>query len=166
MLLNHTEKSMDNARIKSKETGFMREAALYLDFYGGLLTDRQVEILDLYYNEDYSLSEIAQGLHISRQAAHDALKSGTRALAEYEEKLGLARAYQYDENNSGEARAALAEARATFAEACVTLAELRDAIAQLRAAAIGAGLPDIERQIGRLDNITGRIEKVLTKNSK
>jgi len=89
---------------------------LYLDFYGVLLTDRQAEILNSYFNEDYSLSEIAQGLDISRQAAHDAVRNGLRALAEYEDKLGLVKAYRHDITQTEAARAALAEMRAIIAD--------------------------------------------------
>lgn len=65
------------------------EISLLLDFYGQLLTDRQYEILDLHYNNDYTLSEIAQQLNISRQGVYDNEKRGRAVLNEYEEKLGL-----------------------------------------------------------------------------
>ncbi len=58
-------------------------------YYGGLLTDKQNEMLRLRYDEDMSLSEIAEEFSVSRQAVVDAVKSGEKALSEYESKLGL-----------------------------------------------------------------------------
>jgi len=63
--------------------------SLLLDFYGQMLTKRQYEILDLHYNNDYSLGEIAQQLDISRQGVHDNIKRGKAALYDMESKLGL-----------------------------------------------------------------------------
>ena len=60
-----------------------------LDLYGGLLTDKQRDIMDMYYNEDLSLGEIADHYEISRQGVHDAIKRGDVALEEYESTLGL-----------------------------------------------------------------------------
>lgn len=65
------------------------EIALLYDFYGQLLTKRQQEVMRLYHEENYSLSEIAEEFSISRQGVHDALKNAGKALSEYEEKLGL-----------------------------------------------------------------------------
>lgn len=65
------------------------ETSLLLDFYGQLLTDRQYEIMDLHYNNDYTLSEIAEQLSISRQGVYDNEKRGRAILNEYENKLGL-----------------------------------------------------------------------------
>ena len=67
---------------------------LLLDFYGPLLTGRQQLCLDLYFNQDLSLAEIAGQEGISRQAVRDALVRGERALREAEEKLGLFRRYR------------------------------------------------------------------------
>lgn len=61
-----------------------------LDCYGALLTARQRECLDLYYNENLSLGEIAEEFHISRQAVHDAMRHGEEQLVSYEEALHLA----------------------------------------------------------------------------
>ncbi|MBO4217905.1 MAG: sigma-70 family RNA polymerase sigma factor [Erysipelotrichaceae bacterium] len=65
-----------------------------LPFYESLLTERQQQIVKLYYYEDLSLSEIAEELQISRNGVHDTLKKVGNILAEYEEKLQLNAAYQ------------------------------------------------------------------------
>lgn len=57
------------------------------EFYGKLLTEKQYEIIDNYYNQDLSLSEIAENNQITRQAVRDILKKGEKKLFEYEEKL-------------------------------------------------------------------------------
>lgn len=58
-------------------------------FYQLLLTEKQQQMLKLYYEEDYSLAEIATHYDISRQAVHDNLKRGENALEDYENKLHL-----------------------------------------------------------------------------
>ncbi|HOJ11084.1 MAG TPA: YlxM family DNA-binding protein [Clostridiales bacterium] len=65
------------------------EIGLLLDYYGQLLTKRQYEILDLYYNNDYSLGEISEELGISRQGVYDNLRRGMALLNKYESSLGL-----------------------------------------------------------------------------
>ena len=61
-----------------------------LDFYGELLPDRKRSVMDMYYNEDLSLAEIASEIGISRQGARDIIKKSEEELLFYEEKLGLA----------------------------------------------------------------------------
>lgn len=63
---------------------------ILMDFYGQLLSDRQYEMLEMYYNQDLSLGEIAEEVSISRQGVRDLVKRGERQLVEFEEKLGLA----------------------------------------------------------------------------
>lgn len=65
------------------------EVSLLYDFYGQLLTNRQRDAMQLYHEENLSLSEIAHEFSISRQGVHDALKNAEKALYEYEQKLGL-----------------------------------------------------------------------------
>lgn len=65
------------------------QIALLFDFYGQLLTDKQIEIVDMYYNNDLSLGEISEQQGISRQGVYDTLKRAEKTLYEYEEKLGL-----------------------------------------------------------------------------
>ncbi|MBP7177231.1 MAG: hypothetical protein KBA53_13580 [Thermoclostridium sp.] len=73
------------------------EIAILLDFYGQLLTSRQYEILDLHYNSDFSLGEIAGQLNISRQGVYDGVKKGKEALHQFEEKLGLVKRFSKQE---------------------------------------------------------------------
>ncbi len=63
---------------------------LLLDCYGGLLTERQRDLLDGYYNEDLSLAELAEPRGISRQAVHDSIRRGERQLLTFEEQMGIA----------------------------------------------------------------------------
>lgn len=64
--------------------------ALLLDFYGELLTEKQHEFLEYYYNEDLSLAEIASNEGITRQGVRDAIKRAESALCNMEERLQLA----------------------------------------------------------------------------
>lgn len=57
------------------------------EIYGELLTKKQSQIIDDYYNNDLSLSEIAENNEITRQAVRDILKKSEKKLFEYEEKL-------------------------------------------------------------------------------
>lgn len=63
--------------------------SILCQLYGKLLTEKQYEVLDDYYNNDLSLSEIAENLEITRQAVRDNIKKGENKLLEYEEKLGI-----------------------------------------------------------------------------
>ena len=65
-----------------------------LDFYGDVLTERRRDALDFYYNNDMSLSEIAEEMGISRQGVRDLIKKAEEELLFYEEKLGLAKKFK------------------------------------------------------------------------
>lgn len=67
---------------------FVEQALLY-DFYGELLTERQRQVYESVVLEDYSLSEVAEELKISRQGVHDMIKRCNHILEGYEEKLHL-----------------------------------------------------------------------------
>ena len=60
-----------------------------VDIYGELLGERQQRLLDLYYNQDFSLGEIADDVGISRQGVRDSIKKAERELAFFESKLHL-----------------------------------------------------------------------------
>jgi predicted DNA-binding protein YlxM (UPF0122 family) len=79
------------------------EMTLLYDFYGGMLTPRQQEIMDLYYMKDYSLGEIGELLSTSRQAVYDNLKRAKKQLGEMEERLGLVQRFKKDLEDRDEA---------------------------------------------------------------
>lgn len=64
--------------------------SVLFDFYAPLLTDKQREAVDLYYNEDLSLAEIAEQWQISRQGVREQIKRGEQVMTEAEEKLHIA----------------------------------------------------------------------------
>jgi len=65
------------------------ELSMLCDIYGCLLSDKQREAVELYCNEDYSLSEIAENTGISRQGVRDQIKHAENQLVTFEESLGL-----------------------------------------------------------------------------
>ena len=73
-----------------------------LDFYGELLPERKRSVVDMYYNEDLSLGEIAEQIGISRQGVRDIVKKAEEELLFYEEKLKLASKLQAAEKMAAE----------------------------------------------------------------
>ena len=69
------------------------ELTILFDFYGDILTEKQRELFDLYYNEDLSLAEIAEHLGITRQGVRDSIVRSEEILRNFEAKLGLAEKY-------------------------------------------------------------------------
>jgi hypothetical protein len=67
---------------------------LLKDFYGPLLTEKQQNVLNLHYENDLSLSEIADDMNTSRQAVYDMVKKAESLLEQYEQKLGLVERFQ------------------------------------------------------------------------
>lgn len=63
--------------------------SILLEIYGKLLTEKQYEFMDLYYNQDLSLSEIGDNEDITRQAVRTILLKSKKKLEEYEEQLGF-----------------------------------------------------------------------------
>ena len=72
---------------------------MLFDFYGELLTERQKEFFDLYYNEDLSLSEIAENNGISRQGVRDVIVRAEAIMQEIEDKTGLIRRFMQMQTN-------------------------------------------------------------------
>ena len=73
------------------------KVSMLCQIYGKLLTEKQYRFLDDYYNNDYSLSEIAENLGITRQAVRDNIVKGENKLFEYEEKLNIMKKTQINE---------------------------------------------------------------------
>lgn len=67
---------------------------MLFDFYGELLTQRQKEFFDLYYNEDLSLAEIAENEGISRQGVRDVIVRAEAAMQEMEDKTGIIKRFE------------------------------------------------------------------------
>lgn len=76
--------------MKGKDMRFV----LLLDFYGPMLTERQQEAMEYYYDEDLSLAEIAQHTQITRQGVRDLIKRSEAALLEMEERLGFLKRFE------------------------------------------------------------------------
>ena len=70
------------------------EISLLMDFYGEMLTEKQREVIDYYYNDDLSLGEIAANEGITRQGVRDSIKRAEFQLLEMEERLGLAKRFR------------------------------------------------------------------------
>ena len=69
------------------------EISLLYDFYGDMLTDKQRDVVELYYNDDLSLAEIAENEGITRQGVRDSIKRAESQLIDMEERLGLAKRF-------------------------------------------------------------------------
>ncbi len=70
------------------------QITVLLDFYGDMLTDRQREVVESYYNDDLSLAEISDERGITRQGVRDAIKRSELQLIEMEERLGLVKRFK------------------------------------------------------------------------
>jgi hypothetical protein len=70
------------------------EVGLLLDYYGSLLSDTQYNLVDMYYNQDLSLSEISEITGITRQGIHDSVKRTEALLLEFEDKLKMKHTYE------------------------------------------------------------------------
>lgn len=70
------------------------ELSFLFDFYGDMLTEKQRDVVELYYNDDLSLAEIADNAGITRQGVRDSIKRAESQLFEMEERLGLAKRFR------------------------------------------------------------------------
>lgn len=131
-----------------------QQISLLLDIYGELLTDRQKDFLDLYYNEDLSYGEIAESENISRQAVHDTIQHGKKAIFHFEEHLKLAQKKQ-DEF----VQAANEPGEQTGEAVCsVNLEALRKEMSELSrlvSVDITYDMVPIQRQVKRLKDLIG-----------
>ena len=101
-----------------------------LDFYGDMLTQAQYDVVDAYYNQDLSLSEIAADRNISRQGARDAIKRAEQQLLEMEDRLELAKRFQ-----------AVQKALAAVCDCALNIQELNGQ---------NGGVPGIDENAGRI----------------
>ncbi|MGD9559531.1 MAG: YlxM family DNA-binding protein [Oscillospiraceae bacterium] len=81
------------------------ELSYLIDFYGDVLTDKQREVIEQYYNADLSLAEIAENFGITRQGVRDSIKRGEAILLDLEEKVGFARRQRVLEEKTAELEA-------------------------------------------------------------
>jgi UPF0122 protein GK1195 len=92
------------------------KTSMLFDIYGGLLTDKKKRVMEMYHEDDMSLSEIAEELEVSRAAVHDSLRSAERLLCSYEDKLGILADYLRKEKLVDELRTYISEARDLLAK--------------------------------------------------
>ena len=85
---------------------------MLFDFYGEVLTERQKEFYDLYYNEDLSLAEIAENYGISRQGVRDVIVRAEAIMTELEDKTGLLKRFMRLRDKIDAIEAAATEIRA------------------------------------------------------
>ena len=109
------------------------EMLLLFDYYGDMLTDRQRMCLDLRYNQDLSLAEIAQELGVSRQGVHDNIVRAEAHLQKMEEKTGCVRRYLQSRS-----------AMQTILEAALALKEHSDPFVRETAEKIAVAASSIE----------------------
>ncbi len=116
------------------------EISLLLSFYKNMLTERQADTVELYYNEDLSLSEVGAELGISRQGVRDNLKRSEAVLYDVESKLGLVE---------------------RFLAIKAKLSEIDGIIEEIEKSPEGKFLPDsIKHQINRILTIVAGINDV------
>ncbi|MBR0161021.1 MAG: hypothetical protein IJQ02_07070 [Oscillospiraceae bacterium] len=105
---------------------------MLLDFYSPLLTDRQRECYDLHYNEDLSLSEIAEQCGISRQGAWDNIRRAGEAMEDFEAKSGLIRRFLETETGLRRLLELLQTLRARVSDDAESSALVDTALAEIR----------------------------------
>ena len=87
------------------------ELSLLLDFYGELLSEKVRRATELYYNEDLSLSEVAEDMGITRQGVRDLIKRAEGNLYGYEQKLGLYKRFLEMQKGLGSLKESLVKAK-------------------------------------------------------
>ena len=105
------------------------EMALLLDYYGGMLTDKQRDCFDMRFNQDLSLGEIAEALGVSRQAVNDNLSRTEALLRRMEENIGCVKRYKLAREAVSEIRNAATVLDASSDPAvCVLARRILDAV--------------------------------------
>ncbi len=99
-----------------EDIGRKVELAWLMAFYGGMLTEKQRQVLSLHCEEDMSLGEIAQEAGISRQGVHEMLNRAAQKLFEMEERLGMAQRFRSMQDGLEKCRDALHAGRLDDAE--------------------------------------------------
>ena len=94
-----------------EDVGKKVELAWLMAFYGGMLTEKQRQVLTMHCEEDLSLGEIAQEAGISRQGVHEMLTRASQRLFELEERLGMAARFRRVEEGLEQCRQALKDQR-------------------------------------------------------
>lgn len=87
------------------------ELSLLLDFYGELLSEKVRRATELYYNDDLSLSEVAEDMGITRQGVRDLIKRAEGNLYGYEQKLGLYKRFLEMQKGLGTLRESLVKTK-------------------------------------------------------
>ena len=100
------------------------ESGILFEIYGGLLTDRKRDMMELYHEEDLSISEIAENRGISRAAVYDALHSARESIMNYESKLGIL-------EKSRKREAVIRDLKKVASERCGGVPELAELIDRL-----------------------------------
>lgn len=114
------------------------EVALLLDFYGDMLTEKQRDVMELYYNHDLSLAEIAENDGITRQGVRDSIKRAETQLLDMEDRLGLNKRFRDMQESFAVIRQAAADIR-RYNDRYIHSREIAD------------GLSRIERQADKLE---------------
>ena len=96
------------------------EISYLLDFYGDVLTEKQRDVMEQYYNDDLSLAEIAENFGITRQGVRDAIKRGEGILLRLEQKVGFAGRYRAMQQSLGELEELASAIRQTNAHCAVS----------------------------------------------
>ena len=94
----------------------MLKLACYVIFIGDLLTNRQLDVLDLYYNQNLSLSEVSENLGVTRQAVKDCIVKGEKRLFDLEEKLEIMKKSQKQEKQIQKILSELSEIQTKYTD--------------------------------------------------
>ncbi len=114
--------------------------AMLFDFYGDLLTERQKEFYDLYYNDDLSLAEIAENYDITRQGVRDIIVRAEKTLEDIEEKTGLIQRYHRTRATTATLKAICEQLQALNRE------RLRDGELNVLCAQLSEAIDDLGRE--------------------